>query len=97
MKRALLAILLIELAVFGLFRGQLGFYHDDWVLLEFLTEGGSFWGGMARLAKAGFAVRPLNLPQFSLFHAVGGLNPLPYHLAMLLLEITQGLLLYSLL
>ncbi|MDD5658156.1 MAG: hypothetical protein PHF00_12975, partial [Elusimicrobia bacterium] len=77
--------------------GQLGFYHDDWVLLEFLTEDGSFWGGMARLAKAGFAVRPLNLPQFALFHAVGGLNPLPYHLAMLLLEITQGLLLYSLL
>ena len=92
--RALAVLAFVEIAAFGVFSSRIGFYHDDWVVLEQLSSGG--FADQVR-ALRWLAPRPLDIPLNQAFFAIGGLNPLPYHLLRLLLDLAAGWLFYLLL
>ncbi len=85
MRRHLAALLLFELAAFGLFLPRLGFYHDDWVLLESCWRSGGFFESLRSLG-AQFGMRPVGVIFYAAAYALGGLKPWPYHALMLAVE-----------
>ncbi|MBI4677488.1 MAG: hypothetical protein HY748_07895 [Elusimicrobia bacterium] len=99
-RRPVFPVLVIIAAValsFGVHAPSLGFYHDDWVFIELASRAGGFWGAVKAFASAGYLSRPVEILQFPSFFAVGGTDPLPYHLLMLSLEAAQGVLFFLLL
>lgn len=94
MTRGLLLLALLELAAFAPFSLSIGFYHDDWVLLEALS-GARSWAELARALP--HWTRPLDLVFFPLAYAVGGNSPLAHHLLRMALELLAGSLFYLLL
>ena len=95
---ALLILLFVEGLSYGIFAGGLGFYHDDWFLLELASQGGGFWGAVRTFARtATFWTRPIEMLQLPAFYALGGLHPLVYQLLLLGLETLEGLLFFVLL
>lgn len=99
MRRAAAAIVLAELGCFAPFVPGMGFYVDDWTLVEWGLRGaGSFLGAVKAMAQTGwFWARPMMLLEFPFFYAVGGLEPLGYHAALLLLQSAASLAYFALL
>ncbi|MFH2202044.1 MAG: hypothetical protein ABIJ96_02915 [Elusimicrobiota bacterium] len=90
------ALILLELFSFGLQVHQRGFYHDDWVHLEYLSSMApdSFIDAFRVHLPRGHWSRPVLMLFIPFFYALGGLNPLPYQAGMLLLECITGILLF---
>ncbi len=98
MLRALGVLLLAETLAYGVFAPSLGFYHDDWFLLETVSRSQGLLGAVKALAETGtFWSRPLLLVYFPLCLTLGGMNPFFYHVLMLSIDVLQGLLFYLLL
>ncbi|MBI5882821.1 MAG: hypothetical protein HZB91_06940 [Elusimicrobia bacterium] len=99
-SKAILPYLCLAAAViasFGIHSHKLGFYYDDWTFLEMMHRGGGFVGAVKAFSGGGYWTRPVEILQFPLFFAVGGLKPLSYHLLMVGLEIAEALLFYAVL
>lgn len=92
-----LLLFFTALFAFGLFAPRLGFYHDDWVFLEIASRGRGFWGVVQALARTpGLWPRPVEIAQYALFYACGGLHPAPYHFLLVALAAVEGMLLFLL-
>jgi len=97
MIAALLVLAFIEWGCYGPFLFKLGFYSDDWTLLEWATRAGGFGPAVRAYAKTGeFWSRPVELLHFPLLFAVGGVHPAVHHAILLCLE-TVGAWLFFLL
>lgn len=81
--RAAGVLLLIELFSFGFCLRRMGFYHDDWPLLEQLLAGGGYLATVRRLLDAGWLVRPVSALWLPILGQLAGPSPLPYHIAAL--------------
>ncbi|MBI3553473.1 MAG: hypothetical protein HY077_13340 [Elusimicrobia bacterium] len=92
----LLLLAAAELICFGPFSSRLGFYHDDWINLERLSDAGGLFAGVRYYAHL-VLERPVNSLQYPLLFALGGLHPLPYQLFYLAAETLEGWLLFILL
>ncbi|MFA5141294.1 MAG: hypothetical protein WC728_18895, partial [Elusimicrobiota bacterium] len=79
---------------FGTYLGRLGFYHDDYVLLEIMQGQAGILGRLKALAAAGFAVRPFALPEIVALHAFGGIQPAVYHHFLLFQSVASCFLFY---
>lgn len=99
MRRAAAAIVLAELGCFAPFLPGMGFYVDDWTIVEWGSRGGGgFLGAVRAMAETGwFWARPMMLLEFPFFYAVGGSEPLGYHAALLLLQAAASLAFFALL
>ena len=82
---AIATILFVEVFSFAYCIRGLGFYQDDWALLEhvYTGTGFSFWHGLKTLWSAGVVARPTSVFLYSALCALGGLSPLPYQVALL--------------
>ena len=90
------ALIVLEFFSFGLTAGKRGFYHDDWVHLDFLSNA-SAQGALDTLRvhlPRGHWSRPVLMAYIPLFYSAGGLNPAPYQAGILLFECLTGLLLF---
>lgn len=97
MRRAFGLLALVELVSFGVFGFRAGFYHDDWAMLEVAARAGGYWDGVREFSRYISWSRPVEFLTFPLFYALGGLQPVAYQAALLLLDLTQGCLLFLLL
>jgi len=79
----------VELLAFGVFIPFLGFYHDDWANL-FRLEGHGLWENLLYFTRI-TPDRPLNILQYPLLFAFGGLHPRALSRAFVSLEIPRGL------
>lgn len=98
--RALLVILACAAICYG---GpeilHLGFYHDDWTSLSPLHfANGGLIAHMAALMRSVSAhlPRPTNIPLYALAHHFFGLNPLPWQLSLLTVNVLLALAVYGL-
>ncbi len=82
----------MELISFGFFAPRLGFYHDDWVLLEMWAQTGRFAPFVKAFFLHGFGIRPLSMLHYWAIFALAGARPLAAHLFLLVGEILAGLL-----
>jgi hypothetical protein len=77
---------------------HLGFYHDDWTSLSALhfAQGGLI-SHMAALARdvSAHIPRPTNIPLYALEHHFFALNPLPWQLALLAVNVLLALAVYE--
>lgn len=76
----------IALVTFGPNAGKLGFYLDDWVFLEHMLSGSSWWERVRQLAGTNYAFRPLSLILYPTLYQIGGSNPAPYQYCMIVWE-----------
>lgn len=94
MRRTLLAcaaLAFLDLACFGRFSFDLGFYHDDWQFLEAAALAGGFAESVGRLSHE-FASRPtLGLLYTSLLRLLGE-TPAPYHAALAAFRVLESVL-----
>ncbi len=94
--------LFLALGVFLLYGGriaQLGFYHDDWILLSFFrSAGGSFSSQLKFLLEAQptHLYRPLDPLLWTAGYHFFGLNPLPWQTTLLLINLLLGYAVYLL-
>lgn len=93
--RALGALLLIELGAFGFFGRGIGFYHDDWVLLEQMSALPSFWARVRALYW--LSTRPLDMLLYPVLYSLAGMNTLGQHLLRMAVEFVSAFLFYLLL
>lgn len=90
-------IIFAELVSFGIFAPQMGFYHDDWSILELAQGGESFWTAVKAYASSEhFFNRPLEILHFPIIITLGGLHPIRYQIMLLGLEILEAWLLFVL-
>lgn len=93
----LLAIFLIEFLCFFPVLRHIGFYLDDWVMLNYLSLGP---GSFLELLQFYFSTdprvvnRPLEAIHFILMFKLFGLKPLGYHIFNCLMEILSACFLY---
>lgn len=94
MRRTLLAcaaLAFLDLACFGRFSFDLGFYHDDWQMLEAATVPGGFADAAARMSRE-FASRPtLGVLYTSLYRLLGE-TPAPYHAVLAAVRVLESVL-----
>lgn len=94
MRRTLLAcaaLAFLDLACFGRFTFDLGFYHDDWQFLEAAALTGGFAETVGRMS-AEFVARPtLGLLYASLLRLLGE-TPAPYHAGLAALRVLESVL-----
>ena len=84
----------------GLGIARLGFYHDDWHLLAAMHFAPGGWvSGMRALVDLAPAIvfRPLEIPVFSAFYNLFGLNPLPWQATLLAINLACAWMLRSVL
>ncbi|MBI5200122.1 MAG: hypothetical protein HY925_00930 [Elusimicrobia bacterium] len=62
--RAALILAIVALVTFGVHARKLGFYLDDWVMLERLLDANGWWAGVKSLAQTNYAFRTLSLIVF---------------------------------
>jgi hypothetical protein len=75
--------LAVELLAFGPFLRELGFYHDDWPLLEQMAAGGGYWARVTQQWATAAVFRPAQTLVWPLAYAAFGDAPLPYHVLAL--------------
>lgn len=92
-----LVLLFLQLGSFGVFAGRLGFYHDDWPMLELGLKEPGLAGAIRSYAGAGLWSRPLEIIQYPLCISLCGLSPSAYQLLMLCLRAAESILLFLLL
>ena len=91
-------LIFIQLFSFGIFLPYLGFYHDDWGLLEPFHQSGRFWGVIRFCATCGsYAYRPVEIIQYPIFFAIGWFHPWVHQMMLLTLQTVETLLLFALL
>jgi|CXWL01.1.fsa_nt_gi hypothetical protein len=84
----------------GLGIARLGFYHDDWHLLAAMhVAPGGWMSGMQALVNLAPAIvfRPMEIPVFSGLYGLFGLNPLPWQVALLAINLGCAWMLRSVL
>jgi hypothetical protein len=77
---------------------RLGFYHDDWTFLSSLHfANGGLFAHMAALSREEPALlaRPTIIPIYALGHHFFGLNPLPWQLSLLAVNVLLALAVYA--
>ncbi|MDE2292805.1 MAG: hypothetical protein KGL53_12045, partial [Elusimicrobia bacterium] len=82
----LLILAVLEAAAFGAFARRLGFYLDDYVLLESLVRHPGVWAGARALLEAGRGSRPVSVLLPPLVFRFSGLAPLAYQVALDVLD-----------
>ncbi|MEK7859620.1 MAG: hypothetical protein AAB320_10830 [Elusimicrobiota bacterium] len=92
--RPIVVIIALEVISFGIFSSRLGFYHDDWVLLEDLGKHPGLWNTVLAVARSNYGARPASIPIFALLHHLAGEKPLLYHLALPAFDAAGGVLFY---
>ncbi|MEK7858247.1 MAG: hypothetical protein AAB320_03815 [Elusimicrobiota bacterium] len=95
--QATLLLLIVEIVGFGVYARQLGFYHDDWPLLEQMSSAPGYW---ARVKMQTATAAVFRLPQilvWPLVYAGAGSAPLPHHLVAMALDWLGAVALYLLL
>jgi hypothetical protein len=93
--RALAALTVAEIAGFAAYAGRVGFYHDDWALLDAFVAAGGFWARVATMSWS--APRPLDMLLYPALYAVGGMNPLAQHVLRMGVELACAFFFYLLL
>lgn len=94
--RAAALLLALEAAAFGVCARTIGFYHDDWGLLESVARGGGYWGGVREMLKTPLAVRTLGVLWLSL-PGLLGTSPFVYQLLLMAQDAACAFLFYLLL
>ena len=92
--RAALALAVVALVTFGTQARRLGFYLDDWVMLERLLGASGWWDGVRSLAQTNFAFRTLSLVVFPTWYACFGSNPAGWQASLVVLDWALAWLLY---
>lgn len=93
----LLCLLLLQVLIFGRSIKQVGFYLDDWNMLNVLSAGpqdlfGMMWNYMLNDPKV--SIRPVQVVYQSILFSAFKLSPLGYHLFNAALELLCGWLIY---
>jgi hypothetical protein len=94
---ALVSLVLIELLCFLPIMRSVGFYFDDWATLSQLYFGPKDQGLWALVQNYGYnnslvIIRPIEALHFGLAFYFFGLNPFPWHLVNVILEIVVAIL-----
>ena len=93
--KALGALALVEAVAFGVGARGIGFYHDDWVLVEQLTLANGFWNGVAALKWS--APRPMDMLLYPALYALAGWDTALQHLLRMAADLGAAFLFYELL
>lgn len=70
--RAFGTLTLLGLLSFGVFIPRLGFYSDDWWLLEIMSSGRRLGAIAGWIRNGGLWTRPVEMFQYSFFYLIGG-------------------------
>lgn len=84
----------VTLVTFGTQARRLGFYLDDWVMLERLLGARDWWAGVQSLAETNYAFRTLSLAIFPTLFALFGADPFGWQATLLVLDWALAFLLY---
>jgi len=94
--QAFLALWALGFLAFGAFTPRLGFYSDDWPLLETMAKGGRLGALGAWVREGSLWTRPFDMIQYSLFYFVGGAEPFAQHFLLFMLGLLEASLLFRL-
>ena len=91
---------LTQVLIFGPYLSQVGFYLDDWLMLQTLRFGPQDWPSAFAnyfLTDPKVIIRPVEVLHFAPMYFLFGLKPLGYHVVNLVLEaVAAGLLYFNL-
>lgn len=97
LSRPIGALLLAEAAGFGVALHRLGFYHDDWTVIDLLRRSASFPERVKAVAATGLGVRTMAALVFPAWYGAWGMEPLGYHVAGAALDLAGAVVLLLLL